>query len=335
MISIKPSHARQINRRDDVLVSVCLSDLHDTLAFNAIERLAFEVEARFRFYEFIVLISESQEKLCHPLVQRVNNLRLFTVCDSIGYYQRRMVSAGEAIGDVVLMANLSELLCVDPIDLLQRAIDKQCAVIGRRCSKSGYTSFGWFFVFLGRLAAFRVDPRDLQTVALPRTVLNRLLSHHDPELALRFLPLDVRLPFSLVDVPKNIIVPRDAGLRRRLVLLEKLLVFMAPRLLLGVTVSSVLLAILGLLFGIYVFGVWTIRENVAAGWLTLSAVASLTAFFLGISITGLSLGLQRLLTLSKRDDLDGVAAEINQVDIFGRVASDLNIEFERGRADLQ
>jgi hypothetical protein len=39
--------------------------------------------------------------------------------------------------------------------------------------------------------------------------------------------------------------------------------------------------------------------------------------------------------LSKRDDLDGVAAEINQVDIFGRVASDLNIEFERGRADLQ
>jgi uncharacterized membrane protein len=143
------------------------------------------------------------------------------------------------------------------------------------------------------------------------------------------------VPLALVEVAPAISLPRDAGLRRRLLLLQKLLVYMAPRLLMGVTLASALLAMLGFSFGLYVLVVWIVKDNVTPGWLTLSAATSLTAFFLGISITGLSLGLQQLLSRTCRDSLDGVAAEVNRVDLFGQVASDLNVEFERSRTDLQ
>lgn len=331
-----PAHFSTIKPRDDVLVSVCFGDLpDDSVAFNAIEALAEELETRFRFHEIIVVTEENLQEVYLPLISRVNNLRLFSVRDGTAFYRRRVIAAEEAIGDVVLLTSASELAGVDTLGMIERAADEQSAVLATRGSRITSRSIGTLLEFLGRMAGFKVSLQDLQTLALPRTLLNHLLAHPDPDLALRFPPRDLRVPLVLVEVVPDITLPRDAGLRRRLLLLQKLLVHMAPRLLMAVTLSSTLMAVLGFSFGLYVLVIWMVQDNLAPGWLTLSTAMSMTAFFMGVSIMGLSLGLQQLLSRTYRDSLDGVAAEVNRVDLFGQVASDLNVEFERSRTDPQ
>jgi hypothetical protein len=325
----------KIKCRDDVLVSVCFGDVPiDAASFSDIATLAEQLAARFRFYEIIVVAEARREGEYAALTRSVSNLRLFTVHDGTAFYRRRAIGAEEAIGDVVLLASVPELAGVNVAAMLERAADHQTATLATRGGQKNSRSLEALLAFLGRLAGFKVNLRDLQTLALPRTLLNQLLAHPDPDLALRFPPLDARVPLVLVEVRQDIDLPRDAGLRKRFLLLEKLLAYMAPRLLLGVTLTSVLLAGLGGLFGVYVVAVWLVRDHVAPGWLTLSAATSLSAFFLGVTIAGLSLGLQHLLSRTYRDSFDDGATEVNRVDLFRQVASELNVEFERTRPDL-
>lgn len=331
-----PAHLPPVALREDVLVSICFGDLasdHET--FDAIAALAAMVDARFRFREIIVVADDSRRADYLPLIRRVANVRLFTVRDGTAYYRRRVIAAEEAIGDVVLLVSSAELGCVDPIEMIERAADEQRGVLATRRPKIRHGSPGSVLVLLGRLAGFKVNPRDLQSLALPRTLLNQLLAHPDPDLALRFPPRDPRVPLAFIEVAAGVTVPRNAGLRRRLDLLQKLLVYMAPNLLLAVTLASAFLAMLGFLYGLYVVAAWILVHDLAPGWLTLSAVLSLSMVFLGISITGLSLGLQQLLSRTNGGRLDSVAAEVNRIDLFGQVASDLNVDFEHDLAGLR
>jgi hypothetical protein len=50
---------------------------------------------------------------------------------------------------------------------------------------------------------------------------------------------------------------------------------------------------------------------------------------MGISILGLSLGLQQVLSQESKNNLEKIAHEINQIDLFGKVASDLNVDLDR------
>jgi hypothetical protein len=332
MTPTEPALLSPIKPREGVLVSVCFGELSaDKSAFDAVANLAREVERCFRFFEVIVVADESRKDAYLALIHHIKNLRLFTVPDGTAYYRRRVIAAEEAIGDVVFLANTAELCSINPINMIERAYDEQTGVMATRGSNASSRSLGALLVFLGRMAGFNVNLNDLQTFSLPRTMLNHILAHPDPDLALRFPPRDARMP--LVSTEVNLSVLRDIGFRRRLLLLQKLLVNLAPRLLILVTLTSALLTVLGLSFGIYVLGVWMVLDKLAPGWLTLSAALSLSAFFIGISIMGLSLGLQQLLARTYRDSFDSVSSEINRVDLFGQVASDLNIELEHSGGD--
>ena len=313
------------------MVSVCFGDLPgDTASFDEIAELARNVDNRFRFREIIVVIDESQREAYLPLVQRVDNLRLFTVRDGTGFYRRRMIAADEAIGDVVLMTSVLELSHVDPVAMITRAADDQCAVLATRSTRLADHTLAAPLIALGRIAGFRVSLRNLQSLAVPRTLINQLLAHPDPDLALRFPPSDLHIPLEFFPAATTSLDLREVGqLARRLALMQKLLVYVAPSLLKAVSLTSALLALLGLIYAMYVVVVWIVLDDIAPGWLTLSIMLSLTALFLGISILGLSLGMQQLLIRSSRDDFDGVSTEINRIDLFGQVASELNVELER------
>ena len=116
-------------------------------------------------------------------------------------------------------------------------------------------------------------------------------------------------------------------------LAQKLMVYVAPRLLMGVTLSAALLAVMGFFYALYALGVWIVMDDLAPGWLTLSAMLSFTALFLGVSIMGLSLGLQQLLARTDRVDFDGVSSEVNRIDLFNQVASELNVDLDSDRVD--
>lgn len=323
--------------REDVLVSVCLADIPASSAsFDAVAAMAQELDARFRFREIVVIADESRRDDYAALLDRVDNLRLFTVRDGTAFYRRRVIAADEAIGDVVLMTNLAELAHVDFIAMILSAADEQHAVQAMRASGVMHRTLAAPFIALGQMSGFAVGLRDLQTLAVPRTLLNQLLAHPEPDLALRFPPRDIRLPLTFATAPFDMPRMRERGQnKRRLALLQKLLVYVAPSLLMVVTFASALLALMGFFYAIYVLGVWMFVEDIASGWLTLSGMLSLTAFFLGVSIMGLSLGLQQLLARADRNDFDGVATETNRIDLFSKVSSELNVDLERDPAQPQ
>jgi hypothetical protein len=234
------------------------------------------------------------------------------------------------------MTNVAELAHIDFVSMIERAADDQHAVLALRTVGIVNRTLAAPLVALGRMSGFEVGLRDLQTLAVPRTLLNQLLAHPAPDLALRFPPRDIRLPLTFATAPPDMPALREAGQqKRRLALLQKLLVYVAPSLLMAVTFASAILAAIGLFYALYVLGVWVVVDDIASGWLTLSGMLSLTAFFLGVSIMGLSLGLQQLLAREERIDFDGVATETNQIDLFGKVASELNVDFERDHVESQ
>lgn len=317
--------------REDILVSICFSDLPPTeAAFAMVRAISRRMDLRFRFREFILVVDEKIHEDYMPLVEQIADLRLFTILPGNSYYDRRVIAAQEAIGDVVLIANSDEMTHIDLLEMLERASRQNTVMLATRSNRHSVLSgLSSPIIALGRAAGFKVNRNDLQTIAFPRSQLNQILSHSDPELALRFPPRDPRLPLSFFYV--ETCVPFRGGIqeiRRRVQLLQKLLIYMAPILLMLVTVSSTALMLLGFGYGVYVLVVWISFDDLAPGWLTTSAMLSLSATFMGFSILGLSLGLQQLLNHSRKKGFEKIAREINRVDIFGKVASDLNVSID-------
>lgn len=320
--------------REDILVSICFSDLPATdAAFKALRDLVPRLDLRFRFCEIILVVDEEGHEDYLQLVEEIKDLRLFTVRPGNSYYDRRVIAAEEAIGDIVLIGKSDEIEHIDFVEMVEQDSKKDAIFLATRSTRHPVRgSLSTPITVLGRAAGFEVNLNDLQTITLPRSQLNQILSHSDPELALRFPPRDPRLPVAFFSVQSN--VPFRGGLsqiKRRAQLLQKLLIYLAPVLLLLVTLSSGILTLLGFGYAIYVVGVWIFLDDLAAGWLTTSAMLSLSAAFMGISMLGLSLGMQQVLSRRNRNALEKVSSEINRVDLFGKVASDLNVEQERGR----
>lgn len=319
--------------REDILISICFSDLPATEeAFTALRNLANCLDQHFRFREIILVVEDNGHENYLPLVEQIIDLRLLTIRSGNTYYDRRVIAAEEAIGDVVIIGNAEEMAHIDFLKMAEEASNQNVILMATRSIRHSVRA-GLFapLTALGRVAGFKVNLNDLQTIALPRSQLNQILSHSDPELALRFPPRDSRIPLSFLTIEHN--VPFNGGLyqlKRRVQLLQKLLVYLAPPLLMLVTLSSTFLTLLGIGYAIYVVGVWIFLDDLAAGWLTTSIMLSLSATFMGISILGLSLGMQHILNHRSKNNIEKIAHEINRVDLFGKVASDLNVDLERG-----
>lgn len=319
-------------RREDVVVSACFSDLPPTeRTFGIIRDLAAILDTQYRFREIILVVEDNSRDAFLPLVEDVADLRLFVVRRGTEYYQRRVIAAEEAIGDLVLMGQIDEVAKMDILAFLRRAETSNAIAMANRCARRPIKDMiAWPFRALGRLAGFRVDPSDFQTMAMPRTLLNPILTHDEPRLALRYPPRDPRLPVADFKVDNN--VSSRSALRdvpRRAHLFQTLLVYLTPIVLSLVAISSGVLTLVGIVYGVWIIGALIMVETLAPGWLTTNAMLAMSAVFMGISTLGLSLGLQHLLKLQARGASGDVPEEVNRIDLFGKVASDLNVEVER------
>ena len=317
--------------REDMVVSICFSDLGANPAtFAALRDVAATLDRAFRFREIILVVDETQREAFLPLIAEVPNCRLFVVRRGTEYYDRRVIAAEEAIGDLVVLGNLDEAVQLDLIPFLSHA-ERENAVTMAYCAARRPVKrlLAWPFIALGKLAGFNVDPSDFQSIAVPRTHLNLLLAHDEPRLALRFPPRDPRLLLDWFRTTRN--VPgRTAfmGLARRAQLLQTLLVYMTPTILSVVALSSTVLTLVGMAYAAWIVGALLVVDELAPGWLTTNAMLAVSAIFMGLSTLGLSLGLQHLLKQQRRLKGGIVPEEVNRIDLFQQVAFDLNVELE-------
>jgi hypothetical protein len=317
--------------REDVVVSVCFSELAASPAtFAAIRTLAATLDGAYRFREIILVVDDTQRSAFLDLVREVPNTRLFVVRRGTEYYDRRVIAAEEAIGDLVILGNLDEIAALDVLAFLDFAEAENAVTMAFRPARRPVKRLlAWPLIALGKLAGFNVDPAEWQSIAVPRTLLNLLLAHDEPRLALRFPPRDPRLPREWFRTPVNV-ASRTAfmGLARRLHLLQMLLVYLTPTLLTLVAVSSALLTLVGLAYAAWIVGAVVLVDRLAPGWLTTNAMLAVSATFMGVSTLGISLGLQHLLKQQRRLKCDLVPEEVNRIDLFQQVAFDLNVVLE-------
>lgn len=318
-------------QREDTVISVCFATPPATKqTFDTIRKIAHTLDEIYRFREIILVVEDQQRDVFIPLVEEVADVRLFVVRKGTEYYERRVIAAEEAIGDLVLIAQEDEIAQMDVRAFLEHA-EQSNAIALANCGKSQpiKTLLSAPFIALGRLAGFAVYPSDFQSIAMPRTLLNHILAHDEPRLALRYPPRDPRLPISSYKAPKEV-ASRGAfkDLGRRMQLLQTLLVYLTPTILSVVAISSSVLTLLGLAYAAYIVGAVVVVETLAPGWLTTNTMLALSAVFMGVSTLGLSLGLQHLLRQQARDTGERVSEEVNRIDLFGKVAVDLNVELE-------
>lgn len=313
--------------REDLFVSICLADPEGDAAScaAALAPLAARLAENFRYWEILLGLPAEAAQDYSVLASQIPNMRLLKLRAGTPFYRRRVAVASEAIGDVVVLTTPAELAVVDPVKALETAAATGTIVVGR---VGGPHALGHALRALGHGAGFRVDPRDMQTVAYPRTLLNILLAHPDRTLAMRFPPSDGAIPVGWIDATgrstrRSLSVTEFA---RRLGLMHKLLIASAPRVLSTLAVLSLLVLAAAGAYSVYSVVVWLTFSNVQPGWFTTSIVSSLTAGFLGGAVFALSIGIQRLIDLLSADLSEDIVDEIAAVDLFGRAMRELNIE---------
>ena len=317
--------------REDVVVSVCFSELSASpAAFAKLRQIAARLDLAYRFREIILVVDEANRAAFLDVVREVPNTRLFVVRSGTEYYDRRVIAAEESIGDLVLLGHLDEVAALDMTAFLERAEQGNAVVMAFRPERAPVKRLlAWPFIALGKLAGFNVDPAEWQSIAVPRTLLNLMLAHEEPRLALRFPPRDPRLPREWFRTQARV-AGRTAftGAARRLALLQTLLVYLTPLILSVVAVSSALLMLVGLAYAGWIIGAVLLVDTLAPGWLTTNAMLAVSATFMGLSTLGLSLGLQHLLKQQRRLKHTVVPEEVNRIDLFQQVAFDLNVVLE-------
>lgn len=314
--------------REDVLVSVGLTAvIPGPEGFDGLRRLSAQLDARFRYWEILVIANTEEAADLAPLFDTVPNLRLLKVRAGTSAYRRRFVLASQAIGDVLAMTTGPEAASLDLVAMIETSLDEGSLVVSRR--RKGIL-LDPVIGALGKASGFHVSTRDMQTTVYPRSILDMLAARSDKDLALRFAPRDASVMITETLMQEEKVLERRGlrGTGRRLSLIQKLMVNLAPRVLGYLSVLSALVAFMSLLFVFYVFSVWIFVDTVQPGWITTSLLLSGTAAFLGLAIFCLATGLQMIIDLMSPDMGRDVIGEISTVDLFSDVMTELNVDFD-------
>jgi len=327
----EPAAKSFAKQREDTVVSVCFATPPaNNQTFETIRKIADTLDRVYRFREVILVVEDHKREAFLPFVEEVSDVRLFVVRKGTEYYERRVIAAEEAIGDLVLIAQEDEIAQMDVRAFLDHAESANAIALANCGKKEPFKALlSWPFIALGRLAGFAVYPSDFQSIAMPRTLLNHILAHDEPRLALRYPPRDPRLPISSYKSHRQVSSRsafKDIG--RRMQLLQTLLVYLTPIILSVVAISSTILTLVGFAYAVWIVGAVLLVDTLAPGWLTTNTMLAVSAVFMGVSTLGLSLGLQHLLRQQARDKGERVSEEVNRIDLFGKVVSDLNVELE-------
>lgn len=275
-------------------------------------------------HEVILVLGEARRQdvmAAGRALAALSNLRILIVPDGTNPYRRRRLAAAEALGDVVVITDHTEAATLDLTAFAREALVTGRIVMGARAKAR--TRFLPLHGPLRLLTGYRVDTRDLRTLALPRTSLTRLLTRPTAGLDLRFEPK--RTPERYV---RKIVDDRDLNDRllrgRRIDLLVELISASGPRFLKGFSLVALLTLAAALAYGAYAIAALLLIRSLQPGWFTISmALSGLTAFLSLWAAIG-SLAQARMLELLDSRQRDEIIEELGAVSFF-READPLNV----------
>jgi hypothetical protein len=310
----------------DYLVSFCLAQEGDLAAeLDGISALAASCGQRLQYWEIVYVAGESHRSAIQAAIDKfaaIKSLRIVLVRDVVSYYRRRTIAASEAIGDVVVLTSFSEMAKADLLAFAEEAMARNRIVIGRRAGKGGLQSLSYRLV--GLISRYRVDGRDLKTIALPRIHLVAILDRPTAPIDLRFEPKRGVVPYMRKELPLTS-AGGEAGLKQQLELLAEIISTSAARFLAVFALASGIVSAIAASYGLYAIAVILLRDNVQPGWFSTAIAQSGSAAFLSLGLGIIALGIASIL-----DRMDGrtrheIIDEIGNISFYDRI-DDLNVE---------
>lgn len=320
-----------MNKPPEYLVSFCLAQEGDwkvAAEIATIAALDAQCEQQLRYWEILYVASEvHRDEILAAAGQlaALKSVRIVLVRDGVSYYRRRKTGAAEAIGDVVVLSSFAEIAHADLIGFAEQAMSTGGIIIGRRRGRFQPILHS----LLGVISGYRVDSRDLKTIALHRNPLVAILARPTAPVDLRFEPKRGVIPYVRREV-REARGGGEAGLWQRFELLAEIISNSASRFLSAFAVAASFVMVFAAVYGIYAVVVILTLENVQPGWFSTAIAQSGTAAFFSLGMSILALGIGNILDRLDAPRSHEVVDEIGNISFYGRT-TDLNIEV---RSDL-
>jgi glycosyltransferase involved in cell wall biosynthesis len=285
-------------RTRDIFVSVVLR-VRDSEAYigQALERLAAVMEAHFAYYEIVVVDDASTDATRARIAEvqaRARNIQLYGLARRKGDSIALTAGLDHAIGDMIITLDPR----LDPPDLIPdmvaralEGVDIVYALPRERLRSRGLGNLAvrGFTAMMARLNNVDVPQAMSSYRLLSRTVLNYMLEAVDRHRSLTFLPALSGYPYATIDYDR--LTPaggRNAAFGERVVKALDLLFSTSARPLRIITLLSLGISVLSLIYAIYSVLIFVVRDDIAKGWTSLSLQISGLFFLVCIILAVMS-----------------------------------------------
>lgn len=285
-------------RTRDIFVSVVMR-VHDAEAVvgAALVRLSSVMEAHFGYYEIIIVDDASTDATrarVSEVQAKTRNIQMYALARRRGDNIALTAGLDHAIGDMVVM--LDPLL--DPPELIpqmveraQEGVDIVYALPRERTQSRGLANLV-VRGFVGALSRLNnVDaPQAMSSYRLlNRSVLNYMLEAVDRHRSLMFLPALSGYPYATLDydrLPGARVGGEYSG--ERLTKAVNLLFSTSARPLRIITIMSLGISVISMLYALYSVLIYVVRDDIAEGWTSLSLQISGLFFLVCIILAVMS-----------------------------------------------
>jgi len=315
-------------RTRDIFVSAVLRVHNDENVIGpALDRLATVMEAAFGYYEIVIVDDASTDATRQRIAEvqsRRRNIQLYGLARRTGDNIALTAGLDHAIGDMVVLLDPR----LDPPELIPRMVEHALdgadivyALPRERLESRGLGNLlmRGFVAGLARLINVNAPQAMSSYRLVTRTVLNYMLEAVDRHRSLMFLPALSGYPFTTIDYDR---LSADAGERgagprarrsadmgERLAKAVNLVFSTSARPLRIITLMSLGISVLSLIYAIYSVLIFVVKEDVAPGWTSLSLQISGLFFLVCIILAVMSEYLLQVLESTTRHPRYHIAAQ--------------------------
>jgi hypothetical protein len=250
-------------------------------------------------YEIVIVDNGSTDQTSqalHRLTSEdgVANLQVYTLAGRVDDLTARWVGVENSLGDIVI--------CIDPrygdIEHLELLVKESAysndIVFTRRTFPRGRRSLPRTLLYRVFGAVTKIstgldlDSYSTSLIAISRRVVNYLLQFPDPQIKFRNLPSTTGFSRTSITIPLQRTNVRNIKLRESLSRGIQLVTSSSDNPLRLATSLSAFGAFTSLAYSIYVVFIWTLKEDVAPGWVSLSMQQSGMFFLISFVLLVLS-----------------------------------------------
>ncbi|WP_338332310.1 hypothetical protein [Acetobacter sp. LMG 32666] len=304
--------------RSDILVSVGVIDEHGPR--RGIPRLA-EVIAKlslaFEYFEVLYVMEEQYRCELDAMAEQISgltNLRIILTTEGTHYYHRRLVTAREAIGDVVALYDPDEISVEELTRKLGESKDRN-EILAGWFSVPAPTA--WTYRLLAFSSHYIITAQAARTLIIPREWLNTLLVRRSAVLDLRFQARVSLTRYCHFDIPKK--QTKGSNLSGRYELLREVMLCDAPRYLKGYAFMGFLVVLGTMAYIAYAIAIVLLRPHVQEGWFSNAVVEAASTAFIATGMSLIALALVTVLDVLQGTSDRIVVAELSNISFFDKV----------------